>query len=174
MQLPDVYIPSFYNAMQQGKADKRNKMINGLQDRFMISQKTQAEEQRKNQLAYNIADIIEQAPETDKQALYEQAFPRLSQLFPDKPLPNAYSKQVVSSIKQMASAYIPTEYKGAGDTLYKIQGSSVTQVGGGGQKGKIVTRQDVQDGVPVERSLYQFTNDRGDLQEGANLIHNTH
>ena len=39
MQLPEVYIPSFYNAMQQGRADKRTAMINALQDEFMVSSK---------------------------------------------------------------------------------------------------------------------------------------
>jgi hypothetical protein len=172
MQLQDIYIPSAYNALQQGRADKRTAKLNSLQDQFMISQKQMADEQRKSQLAYNIADYIDQeTDETVKASLYAEAIPQLSKLFPDMQLPATYSAQAISSIKAKSAPYIPTEYKSAGDTLYRIQGSNVTPVGGGiGSKGKIVARQDVENGVPIERSLYQFTNDRGDLQEGIHIF----
>lgn len=172
MALPEVYIPSFYNAMQQGRADKRTAMLNSLQDQFMISQKQMADEQRKGQLAYNIADYIDnEKDETIKATLYAEAVPQLSKLFPDMQLPATYSKQAISSIKAKTTPFIPTEYKSAGETLYRIKGSDVTLVGGGiGSKGKIVTRADVENNVPIERSLYQFTNDRGDLQEGIHIF----
>jgi hypothetical protein len=171
MQLPEVYIPSIYNALQQGRADKRTARLNALQDEFMISQKQMADEQRKAQLAYNIADYIDkQAEDADKANLYAQAVPQLAKLFPDMQLPPTYSKQAILSIKAKTSPYIPVEYKSAGETLYRLQGSDVTAVGGGGQNGKIVARQDVKDGVPIERSLFQFRNDRGDLQEGEDIF----
>jgi hypothetical protein len=172
MALAEVYIPSFYNAMQQGRADKRTAMLNSLQDQFMISQKQMADEQRKGQLAYNIADYIDnEKDETIKATLYAEAVPQLSKLFPDMQLPATYSKQAISSIKAKTTPFIPTEYKSAGETLYRIKGSDVTLVGGGiGSKGKIVTRADVENNVPIERSLYQFTNDRGDLQEGIHIF----
>jgi hypothetical protein len=171
MQLPEVYIPSIYNALQQGRADKRTAKINAMQDEFMINQKQMADEQRKAQLAYNIADYIDkQTDDADKANLYAQAVPQLAKLFPDMQLPPTYSKQAVLSIKAKTKPYIPTEYKSAGDTLYRIEGTDVTPVGGGGQNGKIVARQDVKDGVPIERSLFQFRNDRGDLQEGEDIF----
>ena len=171
MQLPNVYIPSFYNAMQQGRADKRTAKLNSLQDQFMISQKQMADEQRKSQLAYNIADYIDQEmDETVKANLYAEAIPQLSKLFPDMQLPATYSAQAISSIKAKSAPYIPTEYKSAGDTLYRIQGSNVTPVGDTLEKGKIVTRDDVVDGVPIQRSAYQFKNKRGHLQEGFDIF----
>lgn len=171
MQLPEVYIPSIYNAMQQGRADKRTAKLNALQDEFMISQKQTADEQRKAQLAYNIADYIDkQAEDADKANLYAQAVPQLAKLFPDMQLPPTYSKQAILSIKAKTSPYIPVEYKSAGETLYRLQGSDVTPVGGTRNKGKIVTRQDVVNGVPVDKSAYQFENDRGDLQEGFDIF----
>jgi len=64
MALPEVYIPSFYNAMQQGRADKRTAMLNALQDEFMISSKKRAEEegamlneQKKAQITYSILSL---------------------------------------------------------------------------------------------------------------------
>jgi hypothetical protein len=172
MALPEVYIPSFYNAMQQGRADKRTAMLNSLQDQFMISQKQMADEQRKSQLAYNIADYIDQeGDETVKSTLYAEAVPQLSKLFPDMQLPPTYSKQAILSIKAKTSPYIPVEYKSAGNTLYRLQGSDVTAVGGGDDdEGKIVVRRDVKDGVPVDVSLYQWKNKRKDLQEGEDIF----
>lgn len=171
MQLQDIYIPSAYNALQQGRADKRTAMLNSLQDQFMISQKQMADEQRKSQIAYNIADYIDQQKdETVKATLYAEAVPQLSKLFPDMQLPATYSAQAISSIKAKSAPYIPTEYKSAGDMLYRIQGSDVTPVGGSRNKGKIVARADVVNGVPVEKSALQFENDRGDLQEGEDIF----
>lgn len=171
MQLQDIYIPSAYNALQQGRADKRTAMLNSLQDQFMISQKQMADEQRKSQIAYNIADYIDQETDkTVKASLYAEAVPQLSKLFPDMQLPATYSKQAIASIKAKSAPYIATEYKSAGDTLYRIQGPNVTPVGGSRNKGKIVTRDDVVNGVPVQKSALQFENERGDLQEGFDIF----
>lgn len=141
MQLSEVYIPSFYNAMQQGKADKRAERLNAMQDDLIINQKQMADEKRRAELAYGIADYIDkQQDDATKAELYAEAIPQLSKLFPDMPLPTTYSKQAISSIKAKTSPYIPTEYKNAGDVMYRIQGSEITPVGGIGGGQGIKTR----------------------------------
>lgn len=141
MQLPEVYIPSFYNAMQQGRADKRTERLNSMQDDLIINQKQMADEKRRAELAYGIAEYIDkQEDDATKAELYAEAIPQLSKLFPDMQLPAIYSKQAISSIKAKTSPYIPTEFKSAGETMYEIKGSQITPVGGSGSGKGIKTR----------------------------------
>lgn len=137
MQLPDVYIPSFYNAMQQGRADKRTAMLNALQDEFMVSSKKRAEEegamlneQKKAQVTYSILSQIEKTPEANRAEVYAIAYPKLQELNPDMQLPNAYSASALSGLKIKAKSILPRSVEKVGDQLIVVQGDEAYTIAG--------------------------------------------
>jgi hypothetical protein len=137
MALPEVYIPSFYNAMQQGRADKRTAMINALQDEFMVSQKQRAEqegamlnEQKKAQVTYSILSQIEKTPEANRAEVYAIAYPKLQELNPDMQLPDAYSASALSGLKIKAKSILPRSVEKVGDQLVVVQGDEAFPIAG--------------------------------------------
>ena len=137
MALPEVYIPSFYNAMQQGRADKRTAMLNALQDEFMISSKKRAEEegamlneQKKAQVTYSILSQIEKTPEANRAEVYAIAYPKLQELNPDMQLPDAYSASALSGLKIKAKSILPRSVEKVGDQLVVVQGDEAYTIAG--------------------------------------------
>jgi hypothetical protein len=137
MQLPEVYIPSIYNALQQGRADKRTAMINALQDEFMVSQKQRAEqegamlnEQKKAQVTYSILSQIEKTPEANRAEVYAIAYPKLQELNPDMQLPDAYSASALSGLKIKAKSILPRSVEKVGDQLVVVQGDEAFPIAG--------------------------------------------
>ncbi len=137
MALPEVYIPSFYNAMQQGRADKRTAMLNALQDEFMISSKKRAEEegamlneQKKAQVTYSILSQIEKTPEANRAEVYAIAYPKLQELNPNMQLPDAYSASALSGLKIKAKSILPRSVEKVGDQLVVVQGDEAYTIAG--------------------------------------------
>ncbi len=137
MALPEVYIPSFYNAMQQGRSDKRTAMLNALQDEFMISSKKRAEEegamlneQKKAQVTYSILSQIEKTPEANRAEVYAIAYPKLQELNPNMQLPDAYSASALSGLKIKAKSILPRSVEKVGDQLVVVQGDEAYTIAG--------------------------------------------
>lgn len=137
MALPEVYIPSFYNAMQQGRADKRTAMLNALQDEYMVSSKKRAEEegamlneQKKAQVTYSILSQIEKTPEANRAEVYAIAYPKLQELNPDMQLPDAYSASALSGLKIKAKSILPRSVEKVGDQLVVVQGDEAFPIAG--------------------------------------------
>lgn len=137
MALPEVYIPSFYNAMQQGRADKRTAMLNALQDEYMVSSKKRAEEegamlneQKKAQVTYSILSQIEKTPEANRAEVYAIAYPKLQELNPDMQLPDAYSASALSGLKIKAKSILPRSVEKVGDQLVVVQGDEAYTIAG--------------------------------------------
>lgn len=137
MALPEVYIPSFYNAMQQGRADKRTAMLNALQDEFMVSSKKRADEegaminaQKKAQITYSILSQLEKTPEADRAEVYAVAYPKLQELNPETQLPDAYSASALSGLKIKAKSILPRSVEKVGDQLVVVQGDEAFTIAG--------------------------------------------
>jgi hypothetical protein len=139
MQLPEVYIPSFYNAMQQGKADRRTAKLNALQDEFMVNAKKRADqegemanEQKKAQYAYNLITQLEkQVAESDRGDAYNSfLLPELQKLYPETQLPQTYSPTALGGLKVKVKSLLPRSVEKVGDQLVVVQGDEAFPIAG--------------------------------------------
>lgn len=139
MALPEVYIPSFYNALQQGRADKRTARINALQDELVLSAKRRADEegamlneQKKAQRTYNIISEFEKrVPEADRAEVYSSVvLPELKKLNPNEQLPDIYSNTALSGLKIKARSLMPRSVEKVGDQLFVVQGDEAYSIAG--------------------------------------------
>ena len=139
MQLPEVYIPSIYNAMQQGKADRRTAKLNALQDEFMVNAKKRADqegemanEQKKAQYAYNLITQLEkQVAESDRGDAYNSfLLPELQKLYPETQLPQTYSPTALGGIKVKVKSLLPRSVEKVGDQLVVVQGDEAYPIAG--------------------------------------------
>lgn len=177
MALPEVYIPSFYNAMQQGRADKRTAMINALQDEFMVSQKQRAEqegvmlnEQKKAQVTYSILSQIEKTPEANRAEVYAIAYPKLQELNPDMQLPDAYSASALSGLKIKAKSILPRSVEKVGDQLVVVQGDEAFPIAGTPKSEfSTVTQRfyDPETGATYEKDVPKQTDIFGNIHTGG-------
>ena len=139
MQLPEVYIPSFYNAMQQGKADRRTAKLNALQDEFMVNAKKRADqegemanEQKKAQYAYSLITQLEkQVAESDRGDAYNSfLLPELQKLYPETQLPQTYSPTALGGLKVKVKSLLPRSVEKVGDQLIVVQGDEAYTIAG--------------------------------------------